>query len=55
MYLNGVICQKHCVDFEIKNEQIATPVISDYLSKYSKSYVLMLKEKSTSDFCKNNF
>jgi hypothetical protein len=26
--LNGVIFQVHCVNFEIKKEQIATPLIS---------------------------
>jgi hypothetical protein len=31
MYVNVVIFQKHCVNFEIKNEQIATPHIPDYV------------------------
>jgi hypothetical protein len=31
MYLNGVIFQLHGVNFEIKKEQIATQLISDYL------------------------
>jgi hypothetical protein len=33
MYLNGVIFQAHCVYFEIKKEQIATPFISDYTTQ----------------------
>jgi hypothetical protein len=39
MYLNGAIFQAYCVYFEIKKEQIATPLISDLL------FVLILKEK----------
>jgi hypothetical protein len=31
MNLNGVIFHAHCEYFEIKKEQIATPLISDYL------------------------
>jgi hypothetical protein len=34
MNLNGDIFQAHCFDFEIKKEQIATPLISDYLCIY---------------------
>jgi hypothetical protein len=30
MYLNGVIFQAHCAYFEIKKEQNATRLISDY-------------------------
>jgi hypothetical protein len=40
MYLNGGIFQAHCVYFETKKEQTATPLISDYFC-----IVLILKEK----------
>jgi hypothetical protein len=35
MYRNGVIFQVHCVNFEIKKEQIATQQISDYICIYN--------------------
>jgi hypothetical protein len=41
MYLNGVIFQAHCVNFEIKKEQIATLLIS--LTNYFCIYLFFQK------------
>jgi hypothetical protein len=46
MCLNGGIFQAHCVNFEIKKKQIATPVISDYFCIYR--YIFPVN--SNSDF-----
>jgi hypothetical protein len=48
LYLNGVIFQAHCVNFEIKKEQLATIIISDYLCIqmvcFVKNYVLIWRK-----------
>jgi hypothetical protein len=45
LYLNGIVFQANCVNFEIKKEQTATPLISDYLSMFFQKHCVDFEGK----------